>query len=266
MASGSPSDTLKKSCCRKDASSRRTTGNQRTGNPISAHPIPLTKHYRASSTAVVALVIAGFLCVCAEAETISYSDSVALAQADWTTSISVPKFDSSLGVLKSVTCRLNGHVEGITQLENRDSEPATVMMDFCATVKLLRPDSSLIVTAIPSVAISHLAGAFDGTLDFAGDSGATYSGLASDLTEAATSSALSDLALFTGSGDIALPITADAATTGSGAGNLTLHFAVSASAGLEVIYDYAAFSPEPGALAMMLLGIPAIIRRSGRQR
>jgi len=218
-----------------------------------------------TKTVMATVVIAGLLCTCAEAKTVYYSDSVALTKTDWTALVSVPKFDCSLGILKSVTCKLSGHVEGITRLESGDSEPATVTMDIWAIMELLRPDSSTIVTAIPSTTISYSVSAFDGELDFAGPSGRTSSDLTAELSETVTSSSPTDLALFTGVGDIDLPIVADASTTGSGAGNLTLRFAMSASADMEVVYNYASFAPEPGALAMLLLGIPAIVRRSANR-
>jgi len=215
--------------------------------------------FRTLSAALLAIVVLGGLGSRAEAATISHTDSIPLAEPDWSGSISVPKFDSSLGTLNSVTCKLTGHAEGSAKFESLDTQPASVTMQLSAIVQLRRPDSSTLVISIPVTDTSDAVDSFDGILDFGGTSGKTYSNLSADLTENATHSLAADLALFTGTGSITLPVTADGASTGTGAGNLVLQFAMAASADVEIIYDYSV--PEPGTLGLMSLGTLGMIRR-----
>jgi len=215
--------------------------------------------FRILSTTLPTALIVGVLSACAEGAVISHTDSVPLAITDWSGSISVPKFDSSLGTLNSVTCKLSGQVEGSAKFESLDSDPATVTMNLSAIMRLNRPDSTTLVITIPIADTSDNVDEFDGTVDYAGGSGRTFSGLSASLTESATYSSAADLALFTGVGSITLPVMADGASTGSGAGNLVLQFATSASAGVEVIYNYTV--PEPGTLALLSLGTLGMIRR-----
>ena len=57
-----------------------------------------------------------------------------------------------------------------------------------------------------------------------GDSGGEFTGLSGSQDESGTFTGASDLALFTGTGDIDLPIEATGRSTGSGAGNLITQF------------------------------------------
>lgn len=204
------------------------------------------------------LVVA--LAAAANADTISFSGSVPLGTTNWASSITFPKFDPALGTLDSIQFILNGHVEGSAAFENKDAEPATITMNLQAMMQLQRPDSTLLVLTIPVVSTVDSVLAWDGDDDYLGDSGRTYNNLAGDLSNSMTSSLPADLALFTGPGNITLPVIANGASTGSGAGNLLLKFSTSASAGAEVIYNYTV--PEPAAAGLMgLAGMFLMPRR-----
>jgi hypothetical protein len=60
------------------------------------------------------------------ASTLSYSDSVVLSDPNWSQSLTIPKFDSSLGTLTAVTFQLSGMVMGDIKLENGDASPTTL--------------------------------------------------------------------------------------------------------------------------------------------
>jgi len=186
----------------------------------------------AASIAVLGLTNA------AQAETIEFTDTVDLAPTNWADTVTFPLFDAGLGDLISVTFELGGHVEGSARFESLDAEATTVTMNLAAEIDLERPDNSNLVTVLPLVDTSDDVTAFDGVIDFEGDSGRTYEELTGDDAESVTTTAPADLALFTGVGDIDLPAAATGASTGSGAGNLILQFATSASADVKVIYEY----------------------------
>jgi hypothetical protein len=176
----------------------------------------------------------------------TFSNSFATTATTFNTSLSFPKFDSSLGTLNSITFQLFGSVLGNAKGESLDASPATLTLTLAASLNLQRPDNTSIVVTIPTINNTFNATAFDGVIDFAGTSGITYTAQAGSSTNAVTLSGGSDLALFTGSGSIVLPVTGTGSSSGSGAGNLLTQFATSASASAQVTYNYStATVPEP---------------------
>lgn len=197
-----------------------------------------------------------------QAATVSHGPySIALSSTNWTDSISVPQFDPGLGTLTQIDFSLSGHVEGSAKFESLDASPATVDMALKATITLQRPDLSSLVTVIPVANTSDNVAAFDGTMDFGGVSGKTYTGLSGDDVLAFSSPPpLADLALFTGLGSINLPVSATGTSIGSGAGNLITQFLTSASAEASVTYHYDPV-PEPASLALLAAGGLMALRR-----
>ena len=205
------------------------------------------------------VVLVGLLSAPAAANTITYTDSIALDTTNWSDTVSIPKFNPTFGTLDSIKYTLTGHVEGTAKFENQDGAAATITMDLSSILKLQRPDLTTIVISVPVASTSDDVAAYDGVLDYAGTSGKTYSNLSNDLSENVTSSTAADIALFTGTGDIVMPVLATGASTGSGSGNLVLQFATAASANVEVVYTYTV--PEPTTMGLLSLGGLALIRR-----
>lgn len=211
---------------------------------IGACPILLTREvFMVSLRQMLAVLIVLGCCVmltyavCSSA-TITYSASVSLSPTNWSTTMSFPKYDLDPACLQSICFELNGHVEGSAKFESMDAGPATVAMSLQSTITLKRPDNTTLVVVIPLANTSDNVTAFDNVIDFGGTSGKTYSGLSGNATDTKCTTAPADLALFSGTGNIALPITAAGTSYGSGAGNLILQFATSASAGATVTYTY----------------------------
>lgn len=152
--------------------------------------------------------------------------------------MSFPKFDLEDTCLDSVCFTLDGHVQGVAKFESLDGAPATVTMNLAATLTLQRPDTTPLVVTLPLTQTTDNVTAYDGVTDFAGTSGKTYSDLSGDKSETSCTHALDDFALFSGTGNIVLPVVAAGASNGSGAGNLILQFATDASAGASVTYYY----------------------------
>lgn len=205
-------------------------------------------------TVVCGLVLLASL-GCADATQLSYTRTVPLSTTNWADSISVPKFDTSLGTLDGITFTLAGHVEGTARLENLETIPANVTVNLSSILRLMRPDTSEIVVTIPVVSVTELIAEFDTVPDFGGPSGRTHENLAGDHSETAVSPPPdSDLVLFSGMGDIVLPVSAEGFSSGSGAGNLLLQFNTLASAEATVTYDYTAV-PEPSGVLALLTGL-----------
>jgi hypothetical protein len=199
-----------------------------------------------------------------QAATVSFSDSIPVQPTNFSSSVSVSKFDPSLGTLLSIQFDLAGAVEGSARFESLDAAPATVTMNLSAQIALQRPDNSTLVVVLPLVQTVDNVTAFDGTIDFGGTSGRTYSGLSNSASNSFTSPPpISDLALFTGLGNITLPVVATGMSSGSGAGNLILQFNTSAGADVMVTYTYEPI-PEPASLALLGFGMLTVLRRRRR--
>jgi hypothetical protein len=193
---------------------------------------------RSLRTLFAGFLILGCLAAPVSADQVVYTSSLPLTPTNWVSSMSIPKFDMEPCVLDSICFTLAGHAEGFARFESMDSDPATVTMTLQATITLMRPDMTPLVTVIPLVSTLDNVTAFDGVIDFGGTSGRSYDGLAGDNTETGCHSSPEDIALFTGTGSIVLPTDAVGSSHGSGAGNLVLWFNTSASAGVEVTYYY----------------------------
>lgn len=219
---------------------------------------------RLNSKAMVALAVLASVTLLpvtqATADTIMFSDSVALQPTNFNSSVTVPKFNPALGTLTKVIFELSGHVEGQAKFESLDASPTMISMQLAAQVKLQRPDLSSLVIALPLAMTMDNASAFDGTMDFGGTSGKTYPALAGDDLEMSMTTAPVDLALFTGPGNIMLPVMATGASSGSGAGNLLLQFSTSASSDVTVTYEYTVI-PEPATALLISLGAMGLFRR-----
>ena len=219
---------------------------------------------RPNSKAAVTLAVFASLSLLpvsqATADTIMFSDSVALQPTNFNSSVSIPKFNPGLGTLTKVIFELSGHVEGQAKFESLEAGPTTISMQLAAQVNLQRPDLTSLVVALPLAMTMDNASAFDGTVDFGGTSGKTYSALAGDDNEMSMTTAPLNLALFTSIGNIALPIMTTNASSGNGAGNLLLQFNTSASGDVTVTYEYIVI-PEPATAMLVSLGAMGLFRR-----
>ena len=198
----------------------------------------------------------------ASAAEICFDGAFGSTRTNWADTLVIPKFDTALGTLLSVRWTVNGNITGSAAFESLDAAPSTITTELRATITLLRPDNSPLVVVIPVASNTDSASAFDGTIDFGGTSGKSYPALAAGDIANSTSSAVADLALFSGVfGDtIMLPVTAVGSSTASGAGNLIAQFGTFAAASVEVCYTYEPI-PAPGALAVLGLGGLVVGRR-----
>ncbi len=173
---------------------------------------------------------------------VCYSDGINTQTTNWTSQLTVPKFDPAMGVLLSVDFELRGDILGSAAIESLDAQASTVTSNYQAAITLTRPDTSVIVVAVPVQQFIDSLTAFDGTVDFAGTSGITHANISTNAVELASSSSAADLALFTGPsgapGTISLPVDAIGTSSASGSGNLITQFLTDAGASLVVCYNY----------------------------
>lgn len=217
-----------------------------------------------SALGVLALGTAAFA---GTTNTICFSDSIPLQSTNWDGTVSIPKFNPALGTLQTIQFTLSGNVQGTARAESMDNQPTIVNTQFSADLTLTRPDMSVIVVTIPIANFSDAFTSFDGTLDFMGTSGATHAGInVSDSDMVVSPPPASDLILFTGAGNIVLPVTARGSSLATGSGNLITQFTTMASASVEVCYTYEVNTPpvftEPtcGATYMASAGVPFSIQ------
>ena len=197
------------------------------------------------ATTAFALATGAFLNHANASQQQCHQASIPLATTNWSSSLSVPKFDPALGILTQVQFTLDGHIQGEAKFESQDAAASTVTMTFQSTLTLTRPDNSLLVVVIPQSVFVDPVASFDGVIDFGGTSGMTHANITASQSAMFTSPRpLSDLALFTGPsgnpGSIVLPVVAQGTSNASGAGNLLLQFSQQARADVTVCYVYEA--------------------------
>lgn len=181
----------------------------------------------------------------------------ALSGTNWSDTLNLTKFDTNLGFLKSITFSLVGQVQGTGKAESLDVSASDVTLSLSSLLTLYRPDNSVLVVANPVFSETFALSAYDGTIDFAGTSGASTGLRSSTGSNSFVSRSSSDFSLFSsdGLGFISLGLNAIGASNGSGSGNLLTQFETAAAGRLTVTYEYISAVPEPETYLMMLTGL-----------
>lgn len=183
------------------------------------------------------------------------------------------QFDTGLGTLNSVTIDLTGFVTGSASAESLDAAPSTVTLDLQALVEFLVGATNL-AQVIPAVQQIVGLDAFDGDIDFGGNSGISFTDLAgSDFTSVVLTGA--NMAPFIGNGTVTGLCNGTGQSVGTGAGNLVTQFSTQAGCAVTVTYDYRTNGTQPvpeidaiagtGALTL-LAGALALVGERRRRR
>ena len=209
---------------------------------------------RVGLASVLALGLLGV----ARADSISYTASIPNEDTVWNHVVNIPRFDSSLGTLLTITFQLTGNATGDAMFENKSTTASMlVTSEQTATISLMRPDLTTLVQVVPLATTIDTMPTYDGVLDYAGTSGKTYFGLSASLVNTVTLSSItaSDMALFVGAGNIALPATATGGGTLSNVGGkLNGEVTTQAGAGVRVTYTYQVVAvPDAGSTWVLLL-------------
>jgi hypothetical protein len=200
-----------------------------------------------SQVALAVIACMGAASASANVLTVSNNSNVIVAQdTDWADFLNFQKFNSSLGTLTSVKIDLYSDVSGSVDLTNYNSDPVDVPVSLSVNVALDRPDSTnLVMISAPL---------FSETKTVAGNDVASVSNSYVAYNSAVFTNA-SDLALFTGAGNISTLISAHASSSVEGDG-VDAEFTTKAGGHGTVTYTYtAAPVPEPETYGMLLLGL-----------
>lgn len=166
------------------------------------------------------------------------------APSDWTTTLVFPQFDPSSGQLHSVLVDLSGSISGAHEITNFTSSPADFTSTDSATFTLTWPDTNLLLALTTLWTTSgsitpNLTNAY--SISRSGKSQRTFTGA-------------SDLAFFTGTGTVAFPLSAVAASSVAFEGEFGAMFSTDARASVALTYQFS--SPEPQ--TVLLLGCALI--------
>jgi hypothetical protein len=195
-------------------------------------------------------MLVGGLCSAAPVLAAAPSQSAVIpaAATDWSTTANVGQFDPAQGTLSDISFGLTGTLQGAIGVESLDALPSTVNAGISSTINLSAPGGGPLLSVTPTVSATATLAPFDGTIDFAGASGRTFSGLSATqsaqttYTAGATGLQIST-APFVGTGAVALPVTAAASASVAGPLNLAARMQAAAGAAVAVQYGSAASQP-----------------------
>ena len=177
--------------------------------------------------------------------TILQQQTIATDVGTWLKSLSFNQFDPTLGNLLNIRVSIADTVVGSLGIENLSPTKATVAASVTGGVSVSGPAGTVLGSAYASAGMTVQLGAFDGTMDFTGQSGTAASGIngthTADYTIAATNPAAAG---FVGQGLVNL--TANGGASGlrvDGAGSLRLDSSANVGAVVGLQYQYEV--PEP---------------------
>jgi hypothetical protein len=186
--------------------------------------------FAAVSTLAAIVVTAGT----ASAASISYSASSGdYAITNFNQTLSLQQFDTSLGILTSVTLDIVGFINGNAKFESLDAASYLIRANVSAILNLTQGGVTLF-SLNPSNSKSYQATAFDGVVDFAGTSGITLDIILDE--DVATRTLTNNLESFIGSGNVNFLLSAIADSSVTGSGNILSQIGTLAKGQLTVTY------------------------------
>lgn len=206
-----------------------------------------------------------FCAATAAADTISFSQSVPQQFTDFAAVIALQQFNPALGTLTQVDLKISADMLANALIENRSATSATFSMTLTESASVVPPFGALLTASANSIPTTpQVAAPFDGTpytVDPNGADTVHWSINATGVVNTRSYTAPADLAVFTGALNLNYTVLGDSSVTLSGTtANFVAQSSSAAGATVTVTYTYV---PEPGSLALLLLGgLAALKRRS----
>jgi len=183
------------------------------------------------------------------------TDPMAYQATPWDQTFSLPQFDPHLGRLEGVTILLEAAISVTQGYENLSSQHGTIHITDQGTVSLSLGGDTLLTDRL-QVSRTYHAGAYDGSLDFGGTSGATVRGLTDEETRSVVFRNPRRASPFIGQGNVNFDVQAQANDFFSDhGGNFAAFGRTSAWGEVSVLYD---FIPVPE-ISTIWVGIGAVI-------
>lgn len=201
----------------------------------------------------------------ANAATITFTESTELASdplsaTNWNKTLALPDFDISLGTLTGVQINYFAGIQGEAKVESLDASPANIEISLAAELDFsLGGDTRKVL--IPTISESTTLSPFDGIIDFAGMSGNDFGVLAENETENGPLFG-SNLGQYMDGIDNVFEISASAASSAIGSGNIVSQFATRATARITMTYTYVPTIvgvSSPSHIALVCIGLIGLI-------
>lgn len=211
------------------------------------------------STLGAATTLAGIVATSgvANAAALSYTNSTNYEFTDIIdATLSVQKFDSSLGTLKGVTIEFTGDLLGNAGFENRSPTPSQTTVNLSSEFSLQLNNQSLLALN-PQYTSSYQVAKYDGVTDYSGTSGKTLSNLTATQSGIQSFTNTQLLQSFIGNGNIDFLFSAIASSLVTGSGNMRSYIDTYAKAGIKVTYDYEEIKSVPEASTTLGIGLVA---------
>lgn len=174
--------------------------------------------------------------------TVCNEQTLTLQTTPWNSSVSVAKFDPTLGTLMGVELSVSTFIVQDLYIENLDPVPQTVTGTGTGSITATMP-SPPNVTASGVNSIGGPLGAYDGVLDFGGASGMQTLGLTAAGSQ--VRSPYTPVSDFVGPGSVIIPVSGNGTFTASGAGNLVTQVSTKVSATVCASYYYVVPTSTP---------------------
>jgi hypothetical protein len=192
---------------------------------------------------------------------------------DWTETVNLPLYDSSLGTLEAVRFELTPTLQGNIGYENLNLDSRLVTVQLGAELRIDAPlglgAPDPLLSGSPQVELRLSAPGYDSISDFSGSSGNSFAWeLPGDVLTATYDgeNPLWEFSLreyFTASTpgeSVDLPVTAIGQSSATASGDFQSFADTSAAADLTVSYFYDPI-PEPSSLALLVSGLALLVGR-----
>ncbi|MBE9228250.1 PEP-CTERM sorting domain-containing protein [Phormidium sp. LEGE 05292] len=158
--------------------------------------------------------------------------------------LSLPQFNSSLGILNSATLAFTGLIQGNAGFENMSKTPSTITVDLSGSLNLKDASGTSLLELNPQLLSKYNVAGYDKTTDYGGASGKTLEGLTAEGSGSKTFTD-AELTPFIGTGIVNYFLSAEATSNFSGSGNISSFVSTYAGAGVNISYNYTKKTPEP---------------------